>query len=149
MCISESVLIALITFASGFFGALLGLVGVVISSKYSASAQMKQIVIQEYFKKRSEAFTRYLTAIDNLAHNPFLDENIFAYTEAEQAAILVASPATAEKIHTFSSISQSAHTEEERENAFSSMVSALQLDLIKYTEPSVKKASSTRRKPRR
>ncbi len=101
---------------------------------------MRQTVIQEYFKQRSETFIEFLVAIDRFNQNPFSDENIFAYTEAEQAAILVASPETAEKIRAFSTVVQLSSTNDKRERAFSSMVSALQCDLIEYTEPKVKKA---------
>lgn len=136
--LSETIQVALITLASAAIGAIAGIAGTIISSKYSSSTQMNQTVIQEYFKQRTEAYVSLLTACDKMKHDPFSDENILFYTKAIQVAVLVASSSTAHKIIKYDETIGGRCTQEEKDFAYTEMLSALQHDLINYSKPSIK-----------
>lgn len=141
MCeLTESVQIALITLASGAIGAIVGVIGMIVSAKYNSSAQMRQTVVQEYFKQRTSTFSALLVACEHVSMGPCSDENIAAYLEAKQLASLVASKQTHATILKYHNITfGNGHTDDERSAAYIELVHALQSDLLNYTEPSVKK----------
>ena len=66
MEISETIIVAAITFASSFIGALFGLIGVSITSRRTAKAQMQQIIIQETFQARQKAFAEIFISENEL-----------------------------------------------------------------------------------
>lgn len=64
--ISETFLIAAITFLSGVSGALIGFLGILVSSKRAATAQVQQIVTKEMFLARKSAYTAVFAAETNI-----------------------------------------------------------------------------------
>lgn len=60
--VSETFLIAVVTFLSGFFGALIALLGVVISSSKTASSQIQQTIVKEMFLARKIAYSAVFAA---------------------------------------------------------------------------------------
>ncbi len=55
---SDTVLVALITFLSGAVGAIAGAVGAYTAAKTAGEAQLRQIILDDYFKAKLDAFSK-------------------------------------------------------------------------------------------
>lgn len=56
---SDTVLVALITFLSGAVGAIAGAVGAYMAAKTAGEAQLRQIILDDYFKAKLDAFLKF------------------------------------------------------------------------------------------
>lgn len=135
---SETVQIALITFLSGFGGAILGLIGGIAAAKINANAQTKQTVVQEYFKRRADAFTRVFRADIAAIAYPKDIQSVQELRAAIEEALVVASPDTTVRLLLFRDALLS-HDDKRITSAKTDLAIAMQRDLTIFTEPKLEK----------
>ena len=91
---SDTVLIAIITFLSGAVGASLGAFGAIKAAKCAVTGQMQQTLVQESFKLRAAAYQNVLEAQISMSMARYSEESIAAFVKAVNTACVVASPQT-------------------------------------------------------
>lgn len=101
MPLSETIIVAITTFASGAIGAILGAIGTYLASKHSAKIQLQQSVLKEYFSARLRAFNAIYDAYERYAGNTDRLEYRIALLDAVNRACLVASRETAQALERF------------------------------------------------
>lgn len=65
---SDTVLVALITFLSGAVGAIAGAVGAYMAAKTAGEAQLRQIILDDYFKAKLDAFSKIHEAFQAIGY---------------------------------------------------------------------------------
>lgn len=134
MPISETVLIALITFASGIFGAVIGAVSSGSTASRAAKTQLQEVVIRENYAARLTAFQALLDAHYKLLSGNYASDLSDAFVAAANRASLVASPTTVVEITLFRDCTLS-----RTENRLGAVIAAMQKDLAVFVEPSIEK----------
>jgi hypothetical protein len=127
---TETVLVAGITCIAGIGGAAMG----VLSAKVGANAQVKQTVIQEYFKKRADTYTAVFRAHVETIGTPGSPEAVLKFRTALEEAFVVAPPETAARLLIFQEAVAS-RNEERIISAKADLVVFMQKDLVTFTEP--------------
>lgn len=101
---SETIQVALITFASGAIGAIAGVIGGYISSRCAAQADLKKAVFSSFVERRLSAYMEFLTAYADYLTLPCSDrstEMTMSFGLVANKAKLVSSYATSEAITAF------------------------------------------------
>ena len=129
---SETIIIALITLISAAVGAAAGAFGVIYSAKSNAETQLQQIIVQEVYKSRLEAYSQVLSTQAEAVVAPTV-ENIKAFQQAINCACIVASPKTTLALLEF----QNGNKNGEMTKA----VIAMQEDLSTFKTPKILKDS--------
>lgn len=91
---SETVLVALVTFLSGAVGAAVGAWGVIKSSERASKGQMQQAIMQEFFRTRVSAYQAVFETQISMSAAQYSAESVAAFVTALNAACVVASPQT-------------------------------------------------------
>lgn len=132
MQISETVLISLITFASGALGLIVGAISTHKAAKLAAKNHLQQIIIRESYSARLAAYQEVFVAHANLLSSDFDKEFEKLFIIAINHACLVSSPQTVVELALFQS-----NTLSHGQNRVASVVTAMQTDLSVFTEPEV------------
>ena len=144
---SETVVIALITFASGAFGALTGIIGGIVSANIAAKAQMKQTVIQEQFNVRVKAYQQVFSAHTTFSANENDPKRLEAFlTAIQQACVISSAPTSAALILWQETISPKVPSSV-RKAAMTDALIAMQRDLDNFTEPKIRKNKWPKKPP--
>lgn len=132
MQITETIVIALITFASGALGTVVGAISTHKASKLAAKNQLQQIAIRETYAARLSAYQEVFEAHASLLSSGDDKSLEKRFITAINRASLVSSPQTVVELALFqdSTLSRS-------ENRVSAVVIAMQKDLAVFTEPEV------------
>lgn len=139
---NDTIVVALITLASGAIGAITGLLGSIITSRNTAKAQMQQAIAQETFRARAETYTKVFIAendvlvsghnIDALVHTiKILDQTI-------AAAKVFSSPETTAQLVLFEQQVKDRASGKPVSVDHNGLIIAMQKDLSSFTEPVVR-----------
>ena len=139
---SETIQTALITFASGALGSVVGAISAYVVAKHAAKGQLRQIIVQENYAARLAAFQSLLEAHTSLISGNYAPDLIAAFISAANRASLVASPAAIVEITLFRE-----STLDRTENRMSAVVSAMQKDLSVFIEPDILKNHWNKKQP--
>ena len=131
---SETIQVALITFASGALGTIVGALSSFFATKHAAKGQLQQIIVRENYSSRLSAYQALLSAHDDLLDSNYSEESAKAFVTAANRACLVASPAAVVEISLFRECTLNG-----AENRMSAVVAAMQKDLSVFTEPDIQK----------
>ena len=132
MQISETIIIALITFASGALGTVVGAISAQKTAKLSAKNQLQQIVIRENYTARLSAFNELFKAHADFLSSDYDKELEKAFICAVNRACLVASPDIIDELVLFQNGALS-----RSENRVSKAVTAMHRDLSIFPEPEI------------
>lgn len=132
MQISETIIIALITFASGALGTIVGAISAHKASKLAAKNQLQQIAIRETYAARLSAYQEVFEAHANLLSSGNDESLEKVFIIAINRACLVSSPQTVVELTLFQNCTLSRSG-----NRVSAVVTAMQKDLAIFTEPQV------------
>lgn len=147
---SDTVLVALITFLSGAVGAVAGVVGAYISSRNTARVQMQQAVLDEYFRARLKAYEEVHVAMEIWAQAPKDEDKAAAIYRALNFARIVASEETAKAIVQMGNCVAMIKVEGKRPDnysiAMSTMFHEMQKDLTSFQMPVIEEKRSMLRR---
>ena len=127
---TETILISIVTFASGAVGAAVGALGVISASKHAAKGQMQQAIVQAVFKERTAA---YRSVFDTHSR-----ETVLAFSTALNGACIVASPQTAVYLMMLRDV-ELARNAQRRQSLLADLLASMQEDLTTFDAPKVRK----------
>ncbi len=144
---SDTAIVALITFASGAVGALAGLIATVVSAHINQKSQMDEIVVKECFKTRMDVYMEFLEISSKITLNDIGEVKFFETISCINRAFLVASPITALSLIRYQDILNSMYKGKEWtcENkkaydlSYTDVCTNMQNDLSTFYRPDVKK----------
>ena len=136
---AENVQIAMITLFAGVFGSLFGFLGGVLSAKINANAQVRQTVMQEQFKIRSELYQQVFHAHIAMAADSYSEQNYGAFLKAINSACIVSSGATSAQLMIWQDLVQKDPSGDPAKAAMTSALIAMQHDLENFTAPRILK----------
>ena len=143
---TNTIVIALITFASGAFGAVIGAFGSVYAAKITARRQL----IQALFSSRIQAYRALLDSAVEYERN-FNDLKMLAdFYASVHAAELLASEPTRKAIADFKErMKDKDFLSDSTRSAREQMLNAMQQDLLNVPEIRIRKSASVNRSGRR
>lgn len=131
---TETIQAALITFASGAVGSVVGAVSAYLVAKRTAKGQLQQTIVRENYAARLAAFQSLLSSHATLLSSGRTPESTEAFIAAANQACLVASPSAVIEISLFRDSAL-----DRTENRLSAVVAAMQKDLAVFVEPNIQK----------
>lgn len=117
---SETVMIALITLASGAIGAVSGAFATIFAARHGAKVQLQQSVLKEYFAARLSAFNAVYDAYKHYTRNADDLAMRIQLLDAVNRACLVASQDTARALEKFAAKIPLDDSSQEKIDAFHS-----------------------------
>lgn len=135
---NETILVSLITFGSGAVGAAVGALGVILASRCTAKGQVQQAVIQAIFKERTASYRAVFDTRAAMLAAGRSSETVLAFSQALNAACVVASPQTALYLIGLRDAEQSGDTHL-CQKILSALLSSMQKDLTTFDAPKVRK----------
>ncbi|WP_154658717.1 hypothetical protein [Agathobaculum desmolans] len=152
---SETILIALITFAAGAVGAICGVIGAAKSARITQTSQMHRAVVQQFMQARVSAFSALLDEWSRFVCSDYDLSNVQRLISAIEKASMLTTPGTTALLMNFrkqlfeyalSSPRTSAQAETLSDAAMDLRV-ALQSDLLRYYEPDIAKLPESAKLP--
>jgi hypothetical protein len=135
---SETVLVALVTFLSGAVGAAVGAWGVIKSSERASKGQMQQAIMQEFFRTRVSAYQAVFETQISMSAAQYSAESVAAFVTALNAACVVASPQTALYLMELRTAEATKNVADCRK-VLPAMLASMQKDLTTFDEPEIRK----------
>lgn len=140
--LNDTIIVALITLASGAIGATTGLLGSIITSRNAAKAQMQQAIAQETFRVRAEAYAKVFIAENDVlvsGHNiDALIQTIKILEQTIAAAKVFSSPETTAYLSLFEQQIKDRASGKPIAVDHNGLIVAMQKDLSSFTEPVVR-----------
>lgn len=139
---TETIIVAVITFASGSIGALLGVIGSVISARINAKTKFGESL----YLSRSSAYKNFLDAAVDFERN-FNDlEKLSVLHSARNAADLMASELTRQRISDFMEKIQSRDfMSDDSRRIRCELVVAMQKDLLNLPKVKIRKRQESQK----
>lgn len=133
---TETVQVALITFLAGAVGAAGGL----FASKISADAQIKQTIVQEYLKRRADAFETVFLAERELYLHRGDQDAVEKFSSAVDSACISLTPDNAKKILLFKdAMAEHSDNAELIAETKAAAIIAMQEELMVFMRPKIVK----------
>lgn len=137
--ISETFLIAVITFLSGLSGAVIGLIGLLVSSKRAATAQIQQALAKEMFLARKSAYDAVFAAETEIVSAgqdiEAVAKAVADFNVAVSSAAVVASFDTTILLNEFSEQRKAELKGSKVKDHRSALLASMQKDLSSFTAP--------------
>lgn len=135
---TETILISIVTFASGAVGAAVGALGVISASKHAAKGQMQQAIVQAVFKERTAAYRSVFDTHSAMLAEKYSRETVLAFSTALNGACIVASPQTAVYLMMLRDV-ELARNAQRRQSLLADLLASMQEDLTTFDAPKVRK----------